>query len=194
MRWLEALITVLLALILTPRASCCSPRWSSVVEQKNKRWSSIPTAQDATLDQPQPWPRSEEGGSALVPFCFSNQESLSKLHAVFFDALLKWGPTLRASSLKVVSDPACPTKHECLCSIQDVSPSALQIELGTENWATVGFRDSVTATGDRDEKRERNVLQFALTNHKYLDILSMAHEIGRLKSALREPQTHAHSE
>lgn len=188
MRWLEALITVLLALVLTTRASWCSLQWSSVGEQKNKRWSCIPTTEDAMPGEARPWPPTAEREAGELTSCFGNEESLSKLGPIFRQVIAKWQPAIEASSLEIIPDPAClkAKKHdECFCDVEGVLPWSLRIELTRSRSSTVGFQDFLTTDNPRGSIRGRNFLEFAPFDGQALNVLLMAHELGESKQILR---------
>lgn len=152
-----------------------------------KRSYTIPSIEEDTrLDNVRTWPPDKKGEGSKMYFCFHGQDALSQLYPIFKEALLKWDSAIRESSLSIVPSPACPKEEECLCTLG--SRLALFITLGSpdapQTSSTFGFRDPTGAPPQGDFRRYNQLIFTPTKNHGY-NVVTMAHEIGKLSFAFR---------
>jgi hypothetical protein len=181
--WLLKLFVLLQVLVgvFTAATDFLQPNVSDT--QVAKGWFSVPDSQHSVPEENRPWPpRGSMEGLHAITYCFENDAAYRIIGDLLPDALDKWEPALKVSSLAIVPDPACTggAQSPCLCSTSGVEEVTVRLRLGVHGaHALIGYYDPFQPF---EPGKPRHYIEWPAIQRdtRARAVLELAHELGMI--------------
>jgi hypothetical protein len=181
--WLLKLLVLLQVLVglSTATTDFLQPNVSDA--QVAKRWFAVPDSQHSVPEENRPWPpRGTMDGLHTRFYCFEDAAAHRIMGDLLPDALDKWEPALKVSSLAFAPDSACTggAQSQCLCSTSGVEEATVRLRLGVHGaHASIGYYDPFQPI---EPGKPRNYIEWPAMQRdtRARAVLELAHELGMI--------------